>query len=119
MNIYAEIRQLAKTVRAQNLFAAAKDIATIQLFRNCFDFSKLQEIYISYLYIYENLNRDIVVDKISKHVLDNDIYEDAYLMWKRRNKKDKISEKTESEKSAHKDVHLVCGSKITFPTEVK
>jgi hypothetical protein len=120
MNIYSEIRELAKTVRAQNLFTAAKEFSSIRLFRNTFNFSKIQEIYLSYLYTYETINRDIIVDKISPRVLDCELFEDAYLIWKRQDKKEKkINKKGEPEVEKSKDMHLVCGNKIIFPTEVK
>jgi hypothetical protein len=115
MNIYTNIRLLAKSVKGQNLFTAAKDISGIQLFKNKFNLSQIQEYYLSYLYIYDTINRDIIVEKISPHVLDCELFEDSYLLWKKLNKN---VEKKE-EKSISKDMHLVCGNKIIFPTEVK
>lgn len=119
MNIYSEIRLLAKSIKSQNLFTAVKEISSLQLFRNKFDLSAIQEIYISYLYAYENINRDIIIDKISHHVLDNEIYEDAYLLWKRKNKNTEKKQETKNEPDKQKDMHLVCSNKIIFPTEVK
>jgi len=119
MNIYSEIRLLAKSVRSQNLFTAAKEISSLQLFRNKFDLSAIQELYISYLYIYENINRDIIIDKISSHVLDCELFEDSYLLWKRKNKKSDKKQESKNEPEKAKDMHLVCGNKIIFPTEVK
>ena len=57
------------------------------------------------------INRDIVVDKISKHVLDDDtdIYLEAYLFWK-NNHKD--SDKETKPKSNY--VHLVPTKEIKF-----
>jgi len=119
MNIYENLRLLAKSIRGQNLFSAAKELSSIRLFKNKFNLSRLQEIYLSYLYTYEMINKDIVVDNISKLVTTCEIYEDAYLLWKRQNKKEKkLNKKGEPEKSS-KDMHLVCGNKIIFPTEVK
>jgi hypothetical protein len=110
MNIYNNIRKLAKSVKAQNLFLASKEVNGINLFRNKFDFSKIQEIYLSYLYNYESINRDIVIDNISKHVFDSELNEDAYLMWKRKNIKNKKDTK-------QNDINLVVGQKIIFPTK--
>jgi hypothetical protein len=110
-NIYQNLRLLAKSVKSQNLFLASKEINGINLFRNLCDFSKIQQIYISYLYNYDNINRDIVLDKISKHVFDSEINEDAYLFWKRNNAH---LDKKDNKQS---DVNLVVGNKINFPTK--
>ena len=110
MNIYSLLRILAKSIKAQNLFIAAKEINGIRLFHNSFDFSKLQEIYLSHLYNYDTINRDIVIEKISKHVFDDEIYEDAYLFWKRKN-----SKKTNTKDNKKNDVNLVTGKHIKFP----
>lgn len=87
MNIDSCIRKLAKNSDNLSLFYAAKDISSIKLFKNTDEFTKLQLIYLNYLYMYYNLNLSIARDEVSKHVLDNEIYEDSYLLWKR--KKDK------------------------------
>ena len=112
MNIYLLLRKLAKTTKAQNLFIASKEIGGIRLFRNSYDFSKLQEIYLSHLYNYDSINRDIIVDHISPHILDSEIYEDAYLLFKRKNIK-----KRDKRDSGKKDVNLVVGKAIKFPTK--
>jgi hypothetical protein len=108
MNIYTVLRKLAKTVRAQNLFIAAKEINGMQLFHNVCDFSKLQEIYINYLYMYDVITRDIITEKISEDIFKDEIYEDAYMYWKRK-KGFKVGEKNE------KDLKLTPTNKITFP----
>jgi len=112
-NIYSALKILAKTIKAQNLFTAAKEMACIHLFHNNVDFSKLQEFYLSYLYHYDNLNRDILVEKISKHVLDSDIYEEAYLLWKKQDTK-----KTNRTDKKQNELNLVTGKHIKFPKKV-
>lgn len=112
-NIYNRLRILAKSVRAQNLFVAVKELHGVRLFRNEVDFSKLQEIYLSFLYMYDTINRDIIVDKISEKVLECEIYEDAYMTWKRKNNK------SEKENKSKKDVNLVVGKEIKFPAKGK
>lgn len=111
MNIYSSLRKLAKSIKSQNLFLASKEINNIRLFKNSFDFSKLQEIYLSYLYNYDAISRDIIIDKISKHVFDSDIYEDAYLIWKRKNGNKPIKDNN------LKDVNMVVGKEIKFPAK--
>jgi len=113
-NIYSKLRLLAKSVKAQNLFVSAKELQGIRLFRNVVDFSKLQELYLSYLYMYDSINRDIIIDKISNKIYESDIYEDAYLLFKKGNKKDEKKDNKNSE------IHLIMGNKINFPkSEVK
>jgi hypothetical protein len=111
MNTYLQIRQLAKSIKYQNLFTASKEIFGIKLFRNSFDLSNIQSIFLSYLYSYDSINRDIILENISKHIFDSEIYEDAYLLWKRKNTKTKKDNK-------QNDVNLVTGKYIKFPKKV-
>jgi len=110
MNIYSLLRELAKLTKSQNLFIATKEISSIRLFRNTFNFSQLQEIYLNYLYIYDIIMKDIITDKISKHVIDNEIYTDAYMLWRKENKY-----KEDTKLSKKRDLHLVVGREIKFP----
>lgn len=115
MNIFLSIRKLSKTTYAQNLFLASKEINGIKLFKNNLDLSKLQQLYLSYLYMYNGIMQDIQIEKISKHVLDNEIYEDSYLLWKREK-----GNKTKKEDNTERDVKLVMSNTIRFPKkEVK
>jgi hypothetical protein len=109
MNIYSSVRELAKSIKYQNLLIATKEISSIRLFKNEYDLSKLQEIFLSYLYTYDMISKDIITEKISKHVTDNEIYEDSYLLW-RKQKKD-----TEEKKTTMNDISLVAGKEIKFP----
>jgi hypothetical protein len=97
------MRKLAKSDRWQNIFSAAKEVNGITLFNNTKEFSQLQEFFLTYLYFYYNLLMDISIHKLSKKILENEIYEDAYALWKREkgyNKKDNNFDKK-------KDLHLV------------
>ena len=115
MDTYLGVRKLAKSIKYQNLFFLAKDLKNIQIFDNLGNFSQLQDMFFSYLYMYDALNQDIAIKKVSKQVLDSEIYEDAYLLWK----KEKGSNSIESENTKH-DVVLVNTDKIIFPKkEVK
>jgi len=112
-DIYSYIRKLAKQSRFQNLLYLTKDISGVQFFTNVSNFSKLQDIFISYIYMYDSINQDLASKHTSKHVYDNEIYEDAYVIWKRE-----VGNKTDIE-SKKSDVALVISDKITFPNEVK
>jgi len=108
-NIYEKLENLAKSPRIQNLFAAAKEISGIRLFHNSYDFSRLQEIYLLYLYNFDCINRDIIIDKISKQVLDNKIYWDSYLIWKQKKPKKNTKE------NKLRELNCVVTNKIKFP----
>ena len=110
MNIYSLLKNLAKSTRNQNRFLASKEINGINLFKNLTDFSKLQEIYLSYLYNYDNISRDIIVEKISKHVLNSEIYEEAYLLWKRKH-----TNNIEKKDNKNNELSLIPGKTIKFP----
>lgn len=114
MNIYNSVINLAKSVRAQNIFLVSKEIASIKLFKNNFNFSKLQEIYLNYLYTFDLLNKDIMVEGISKKVTEDEIFWESYLLYKKSNKK------KEEKPDKQKAVSLVAGKNIKFPNrEVK
>jgi hypothetical protein len=112
-NIWDNLCELAKSVKYQNLFTASKEVYGIKLFRNSIDLSNIQSIFLSWLYNFDSINRDIILDKISPHVLDNQIYWDAYMIWKRKNMKKIMKDNKQS------DVHLVAGKKINFPAKGK
>jgi hypothetical protein len=114
MQIYNAVINLAKSVRAQNLFAISKEVNGIRLFKNSHDFSKLQEIYLNYLYTFDLLNRDVIVEGISKKVIEDEIFWESYLLYKKSNKK------KEEKPDKQKAVSLVAGKNIKFPKrEVK
>lgn len=112
MDIYHNLRNLAQSNRAQNLFVAAKELH-IRLFKNDGDYSRLQENYLSFLYMYDSIHRDIVIDKISPKVLDDEIYTDSYLLWKR--KIGKKEDNTKKKEPTNRNLQLVSGNKINFP----
>jgi len=111
MDIYRYIRELAKSNKSQNLFVAAKEISSIYLFKNKCNYSRLQEIYLNWLYTYDMIMKDKITDNISKKVLEDNIYTDAYVIWRREKK---FKEK-ESEDKKRRDVHLIAGRGIKFP----
>jgi hypothetical protein len=98
------LRKLAKQTLSLNHFLAAKEIASIHLFRNQTDLSRYQDMYLSYLYFYHNLNIDISMKKVSEVVLKDIIYEDAYTLWKTKHE-DKTDESLDANKK--QEVSLV------------
>jgi hypothetical protein len=112
-NIWGNLCELAKSIRYQNLFTASKEIHGIKLFRNSMDLSNIQSLFLSHLYNFDSISRDIIIDKISKHVLDNSIYWNSYLIWKNKGTK-----KTTKDNKLN-DVSLVTGKHINFPVKGK
>jgi hypothetical protein len=112
--VYDKIIELSKSVKAQNLFCAAKELSCVRLFKNTHDFSNLQEVYLSYLYNFDSLNRDIIVDKISPHVLDDKIYWDSYFLWKK-----KYSKQDNKKENKQRELSIVIRKDITFPNKEK
>lgn len=96
-----KIRELAKKIENQNLFLTCKEISSLKLFNNDKDLTKLQHIYLNYLFYYSNLNMDIALHKINKIILTDEIYEDAYTYYKQNRKQD------ETKSSENKQIHLV------------
>lgn len=83
------IRSLAKSNEYQTLYSGAKEIG-LKMFKNDFDYSDLQIIFLNYISFYSSLYIDIYLKEIDEKVLDNEIYEDAYSYYKSKksNKKD-------------------------------
>ncbi len=98
MNFESLIRQIAKSSEHQSNFVAAKDFK-ISIFDNNSDLSRLQKIYMSYLYFYHDILIDISMKKVSEKIMDNEFYEDSYMTYKREKKEDKPKK--------DKDIHLV------------
>lgn len=99
MNITKIIRKLAKSNKYQSLFSYSKDMG-IKLFYNDCDLSDLQVTFIRYLIFYSSIYMDITLGDIDEKVLENDIYEDSYILYrnknllKKGNKKNNEKEKT-------------------------
>lgn len=98
------IRKLAKQIEQQNLFSVSKEIPSLRLFENDNNLSRLQHIYVSYLFFYYNLNVDIALKKVSEKIFDNEIYEDAYTYYRKEKKEDLPKQK-------QRDIHLVFSKK--------
>ena len=92
------IRKLARSDYWQSLYARAKEISTIGLFKNRRDFSDVQVNFLNWLEIYSSLYGDLYTKEqyISEKVINDEIRCDAYLLY-RRKKRDK--EKKEQNKS--------------------
>jgi ABC-type microcin C transport system permease subunit YejE len=77
------LRKLAKTDYYQALYSSAKELG-LQIFENNTDLTKIQLWFLSYMGMYSSINMDIAIGEISERVLENEIYEDAYLIYKKK-----------------------------------
>ena len=65
--------------------------------------------------MFDIINKDLVTDGISKKVLEDEIYWDSYMVWRREEKfKDK-----KSKDNKNRMIHLVAGKKVNLPVRGK
>ena len=83
--IFKHVRKLAKTNYYQTLYSQAKELH-LKLFKNDFELSRLQENFLNYLLFYHNIYMDIAMKEISEVVLENEIYEDAWVYYRHHRK---------------------------------
>lgn len=91
------IRRLAKNSYYQSLYSLSKEIPGLKIFKNNIDFTAIQMLFLRYLNFYSQIFMDISLGDVSNVVLDNEIYEDAYMYYK--SKKDKIKTSLPSSQS--------------------
>lgn len=104
------IRKLAKSDYYQSLYSIGKEM-NLQLFNNKTDFTQLQMMFLKYINFYSNLFADIALGDVDELVLENDIYEDSYMMYK--NKKDKNKFKNPPQTTDYmKDSKVKVGQKV-------
>ena len=119
MDITTLLRKLAKNYKSQNLFIAAKDIYGVKIFKNTTNFSKIQEMFLSYLYFYHDIFLDISTKKITKDVLKCEIYEDAFTYWKKEKGFETLSKNKKDKKNKKKNLNIVFGKEIKFKEKDK
>ena len=100
------LKKLAKQTKYQNLLSVVKEINSLHIFKNAMNLSKLQELFLSYLYFYHDIFTDVFLHKIQKDIAEDDIYVEAYAMWKREKGYD-TEKKDKKGKMKKKEVHLV------------
>ena len=85
------LQTLARSNTAQTVYRHSKELTGLRLFNNDTDLSHLQILYLYYLSLYESLYNDLSMGEefISEDVIKDDIRVDAYLLYKRVNRKNK------------------------------
>jgi len=102
------LRELAKSMQYQNIFSVTKDLKSINLFKNNSDLTNIQMTFLNYLYIYDSLYNDISRKKVSKYIMNDDIFVDSYLLWIRNKPEEK-------EDNNSNEMKMVNTDKINFP----
>jgi hypothetical protein len=98
MDIVDVIRGLAKTNKYQTLYCFAKE-GSLTLFKNQFDYTNIQVIFLNYLNYYFNLYTDIAMGDIDDKVLEDFLYEDSWIYYKRKKREEEnLKNKKESRK---------------------
>lgn len=90
MNITKSLKELAKNNYYQTIYNQAKEMK-LKIFKNDYDFTLLQARFLGFLSFYSGLNLDYALGYVDKLVFKNEIYEDAYTVYK--NKKSKEQQK--------------------------
>jgi len=74
-------RKLAKSSYWQNMYSAAKEL-NMSLFKNNTDLTQIQSLFLSFLSFHYTIKFDIALGEVNPVVLENPIYEDAYMYCK-------------------------------------
>lgn len=85
------LQKLARSNTAQTVYRHIKEIGSLRLFNNDTDLSHLQILYLYYLSLYESLYTDLSMGEefISQEIIEDDLRVEAYLLYKRVNRKNK------------------------------
>jgi hypothetical protein len=85
------LQTLARSNTAQTVYRHTKEIGSLRLFNNDTDLSHLQILYLYYLSLYESLYNDLSMqeDYLTQEVIDDPIRTEAYLLFKKVNRKNK------------------------------
>jgi len=86
--VYGAMRKLAKSNKYQTLYNQYKETG-IRIFENQANLNDYQITFIQYLAFYNNLYTDVYMDEVSDIVFEDEIYEDSYIYYKQKSKKNK------------------------------
>lgn len=101
-DIYSLSRELAQKQKYQILYAGDK-YTGIRIFKNEYDLSHIQEIFICFLGIYNAVNTDIHLQEVKEVVLENDEFVDSYLIYKRKKREETKKETKNDNNFSKKD----------------
>lgn len=94
--ILKNIRKLARTSEYQTIYALAKELK-IKIFDNDKDLSEPQILFLQHVNFYSGLMLDIYLGEITDIIFKDEIYEDAYVYHKKKEKERQKKSKGEKE----------------------
>jgi len=100
-DLMMSVRKLAKESHWQIIYSQSKEVGGIHLFRNSVDFTYLQTMFLNSLSFYDSLFIDIAMGEVDSFVLDDFVYEEAYVYYKNqlRRKKEEFKMVSKFDKS--------------------
>jgi len=95
------LRKLAKSQHYQDLYVLSKEL-NLQFFDNANKFSPIQILFLKYVTFYYGISMDISLGEVCAVVLEDEIYEDSYSLYK--NKKDKKAYKQGAQQNTEENI---------------
>lgn len=87
MTLIAYIRHLARSSYWQNIYRASKDCSNISLFKNQYEYSELQSVFLYWLKLYDMLYIELSKKEwrfLTESVIENNCRCDAFLYYRKR-----------------------------------
>lgn len=93
------LKKIARSDEHQILYNRSKELGTLRLFKNDYDLSRIQILYLYFLELYHVLYQDLNTgeDFISEDIIKDSIRTEAYLLL-RKEKKDKKDSSSKTRK---------------------
>ncbi len=80
------LRKLAKDPYWQMMYSSSKEQGLL-IFENRRNLSYIQTIFLNLMSFYSSIFMDIYMNEINESVLEDEIYEDAYMYYKNKSRK--------------------------------
>jgi len=96
------IRKLARSTYYQNIYSAAKDVGSIQLFDNQNNYSGLQSLFLYWLKVYDLLYGELSQKEwkyLDEDVINDDCRCDAFLYWRGQNREAELNKNKQEQKA--------------------
>lgn len=93
MKLETEIRQLARSTYWQEIYNASKNGSNIQLFKNGFNFSGVQYLFLYWLRVYSMLYDELYSmewQNLDEAVIKDEIRCDAFLYYRRKHQEKEL-----------------------------
>jgi len=105
MYLETQIRSLARSSHWQGIFRASKECGGIRLFKNEYDFSGIQSLFLHWLGIYNMLYEELGRldwENLDEKVIKDDDRTDAFLYWRSKQIEKDIRKNKREEKKANR-----------------